>query len=203
MINILIIDNHPIVSEALGQLIMHKTSGEFRVVGTTRDISEAVKLISELKPDLVIVDVFIGDSSGFDFVRALKRRFSQLRILMLSMHDEAIYAERAIAAGADGYIMKQESSDDIIRAISQILQGHFHVTVVDVLYVMLVVMLTKMNHRITVLEVESDVHSTPFNSVHGRQEVVIESNDNRSFLGLTDILLGLFFFGVSMLLPEL
>ena len=126
MINILIIDNHPIVSEALGQLIMHKTSGEFRVVGTTRDISEAVKLISELKPDLVIVDVFIGDSSGFDFVRTLKRRFPQLRILMLSMHDEAIYAERAIAAGANGYIMKQESSDDIIRAISQILQGDLH-----------------------------------------------------------------------------
>ncbi len=126
MADILIVDDHPLVSEALSQLITYKTGGKFRVVGTARDISDAIKLTCELRPDLVVVDVFLGDFNGFDLVKEIKRQFPQTGILMLSMHDEALYAERALAAGANGYIMKQESSDDIISAISRILQGHMY-----------------------------------------------------------------------------
>lgn len=128
MADILIVDDHPLVSEALSQLITYKTGGKFRVVGTARNISDAIKLTCELRPDLVVVDVFLGDFNGFDLVKEIKRQFPQTGILMLSMHDEALYAERAVAAGANGYIMKQESSDDIISAISRILQGHMYLS---------------------------------------------------------------------------
>ena len=118
---LVVIGDRPIVSEVLSQLITYKTDGKFRVVGTAQNISNAIKLADELRPDIVVVNIFIGDSSSFDFVRLIKRQFPQIKVLMISIHDESLYAERAAVAGADGYIMKQESLDDIINAISRIL----------------------------------------------------------------------------------
>jgi len=128
MTDILIVDDHPIVSEAISHLITHKSGGKFRVVGIARNISDAVNLTCELKPDLVVMDVFISDFNGFDLVKEIKRRFPKTGILVLSMHDEALYAERAVAVGADGYIMKQESLDDIFNAIGRVLQGHMYLS---------------------------------------------------------------------------
>lgn len=128
MADIILIDDYPIVSEALSQLLTYKTEGRFKVIAALNNVSDAIKLTSELKPDLIVVEMFIAGSSCFDLVKELKACFPHIRVLVLSLHDEIYYAEQAVTAGADGYIMKQECSNNIIKAIECILDGQVYLS---------------------------------------------------------------------------
>lgn len=128
MADILIVDDHPIVCEGLSELIFQKTQGRLKVVGLADEAKKAMDIIAEARPDLVIVDLFLNGSNGIDLIKQIKAVCPDMKILMLSMHDELVYAERAIKAGAKGYVMKQESCDEIIKAIEKVLAGHCYIS---------------------------------------------------------------------------
>jgi len=121
-----IVEDHPIFSMGMSELINHED--DLQVCGTADNIARARNEIKDLKPQLIIVDLSLKDSQGIDLIRELDKSNSGIPILVLSMHDEAIHAERCIQAGARGYIMKQEASDLVIGALRHILAGNIHVS---------------------------------------------------------------------------
>jgi DNA-binding NarL/FixJ family response regulator len=125
-VKILIVDDHPITRQGLKALITQHP--EFEVCGEADSAPQAVDLLGKLKPDLVIVDITLKTTNGIELIKNLRAQSPQLRILVVSMHDENLYAERALRAGAQGYVMKQEASDQIIPAIEKILKGDLHLS---------------------------------------------------------------------------
>lgn len=123
---IFLVDDHPLVRESLTGLI-HQTS-DLTVCGEAADIPSALESITRTKPDLAIIDITLGSESGIDLIRALRERFPDVRLIVLSMHDERVYAERAIRGGARGYIMKRESTGKIIDAIREVLSGGMYLS---------------------------------------------------------------------------
>ena len=123
---ILIVDDHPIVRHGLGQLI-DDTEG-MSVCGSASNHAEALQTLKQTKTDLVIVDLSLGDESGLDLVKKLHALHPELPVLVLSMHDEAYYADRVLRAGAMGYIMKQEAAEQMISAIHQVLSGNVYLS---------------------------------------------------------------------------
>ncbi len=123
---IIIVDDHPIVRQGLAQLINQED--DLYVCGQAEDAHQAVRGIRELNPDLVIVDVSLRTTSGIELIKDIKVQFPSLPVLTLSMHDEAIYAERALRAGARGYIMKQEATEEVVNAIRRVLAGTVYVS---------------------------------------------------------------------------
>ena len=123
---ILIIDDHPLFREGLQQLIDRTT--ELVVCGEAEDAAEAHKAIAVLKPDLVLVDISLGVGSGIDLIKAIKSQHEDLPILVISMHDESLYAERALRAGAVGYVMKHERGKRVLAAISRVLGGDIYLS---------------------------------------------------------------------------
>lgn len=123
---VLIVDDHPLMRQGLAQLINQQP--DLAVCGEAEDVPQALKQASELKPDVVIVDLSLRGSDGIDLIRSLHLQFAQLPVLVLSMHDEAIYAERALRAGAWGYIMKQEATNQVLSAVRRVLVGEIHVS---------------------------------------------------------------------------
>ncbi|HKI68456.1 MAG TPA: response regulator transcription factor, partial [Verrucomicrobiae bacterium] len=103
---IFIVDDHAMFREGLRQLIDRES--DFAVCGDAAEASEALEGIKKQKPDLVIVDISLSGTSGIDLIKAIKSDYEDLPVLVVSMHDEALYAERALRAGAMGYVMKQE-----------------------------------------------------------------------------------------------
>jgi DNA-binding NarL/FixJ family response regulator len=128
MAKIMIVDDHPIVREGLVQLISQRCRDEFTVVGQADNADDALDALTKLRPDVVIVDVFLKGSDGIELVKRIKAMDSDMNVLVLSMHDESLYAERAISAGATGYVMKNEKSDDIIKAIRKVLNGQVYLS---------------------------------------------------------------------------
>lgn len=128
MADILIVDDHPIVCEGLSELIYQKTKGRLKVVGLAESAKNAMDIIGQTRPDLVIVDLFLKGSNGIDLIKKIKADYPDMKILMLSMHNEAVYAQRAMKAGAKGYVMKQESCDEIIKAIEKVLAGQCYIS---------------------------------------------------------------------------
>lgn len=122
---ILIVDDHPIVCEGLGQLINQEA--DLEVVGDARDAFEAMKKMEDLKPDFVIVDISLTGKSGIDLMAEIRARHPQALTLALSMHGEALYVERALKAGAPGYVTKKDATSVIIKAIRRILGGGIYV----------------------------------------------------------------------------
>lgn len=118
---IAIIEDHPIYSKGLTQLI--NTRKEFTVIGDSDSSCGAISLVEEKKPDLVIIDLNLGNEDGLELIKNLKALFPALRMLVLSMHDERYYAERVLRAGARGYIMKEEAGSRIIDAIETVMAG--------------------------------------------------------------------------------
>jgi DNA-binding NarL/FixJ family response regulator len=96
---------------------------DLEVVGEASDVDEAIKLIGDLRPDLAVIDISLKTSSGIDLVKAVKERYPRVKMLVWSMFEESLYAERALRAGAMGYINKQHATDKIIDAIRTILGG--------------------------------------------------------------------------------
>ena len=119
--SVLIVEDHPIFSKGLSLLINAEES--FTVVGEARNCSEALSMLVEKKPDLAVVDLNLGDEDGLEIIAAMKSRAANLKILVLSMYDERYYAERALKAGASGYVMKEEASTLVIDALKTVLQG--------------------------------------------------------------------------------
>jgi len=123
---ILLVDDHPIVRDGLAALIGHEP--DLTVCGQTASAPEALEAADRFKPDLAIVDISIEGGNGLDLTRTLHERHPHLPVLILSMHDEEIYAERALRAGARGYVMKQESPQTVLQAVRKVLAGGVHVS---------------------------------------------------------------------------
>lgn len=121
MTRIVIIEDHPVFRSGLKELI--ETERDLRVCGEADTINAARRVIKEEQPDLVIVDITLKGRNGIELIQELHQDAPLLRILVLSMHDESLYAERAFRAGASGYIMKQETSESIIKAIRMVKEG--------------------------------------------------------------------------------
>ncbi len=123
---IVLVDDHPIVRDGLIQMMSRHP--DLSVCGEASSAEEALKVIKDLKPDLAIVDIFLEGTNGIELTKMLRARDAELPILILSMHDEALYAERAIRAGAMGYVMKQEASRTIVEAIRTVMSGRRYVS---------------------------------------------------------------------------
>lgn len=123
---IFIVEDHPAFREGLVQII----SGEkdLCVCGQAGDVARAVRAIARLKPDLVLVDITLPGKSGLELIKALRARNTNIRILVVSMHQEALYVDRVLRAGGDGYIMKQEDPAEIIHAMRDVLAGRIYVS---------------------------------------------------------------------------
>lgn len=123
---VFLVDDHPIVRRGLAQLIDHEA--DLIVIGQGEDAYGSLRAIREAKPDLVLVDVSLKDSDGIELVKELKSQFPDLPALVVSMHDESLYAERALRAGASGYVMKQEDPQTLLAAIRAVLSGQVYVS---------------------------------------------------------------------------
>ncbi len=123
---VLIVDDHPIVRQGLAQLIDQEP--DLVVCGQAEDTHEAMQAIRTLNPDMVVVDISLKDTSGMELIKDLKVQYPDLAVLTLSMHDEAVYGERALRAGAKGYIMKQEATEKVVTAIRRVLAGEVYVS---------------------------------------------------------------------------
>jgi DNA-binding NarL/FixJ family response regulator len=125
-LRILIVDDHPLFQEALSELINREPG--WRVCGKAADATEAIRLADETRPDLVIVDISLGGANGIDLLKNLSAKFPDLPMLVLSMHDESLYSERAIRAGAMGYVTKHESPKTVKSAIQHVLAGELYLS---------------------------------------------------------------------------
>jgi DNA-binding NarL/FixJ family response regulator len=121
---ILIVDDHPIFRNGLAQLINQEH--DLMVCGEAEDYHNALKGVNDLRPDMVIVDITLKNMSGIDLIKDLHKTRKGLPMLVISMHEESLYAERSLRAGAKGYIMKQEASELVIEAIRQVLMGKLY-----------------------------------------------------------------------------
>jgi len=123
---VFIVDDHCILREGLSHLI--NSEEDLIVCGETDNVSDALQAIEESKPDIVMVDISLGDGSGIRLTENLMYAHPGLLVLVLSMHDETEYAERCLKSGARGYIMKQESSKKVLSAIRKVLNGEIYVS---------------------------------------------------------------------------
>jgi len=118
---ILIVEDHPLFRDGLRQMIDRHPS--LTVCGHVPDAAGALRAVTELEPDLVLVDISLEGGNGIDLVKNLKAKHDELPILVISMHDESVYAERALRAGALGYVMKNEPARTVRAAILKVLGG--------------------------------------------------------------------------------
>ena len=123
---ILLVDDHPIVREGLAQLI--NGAGDLSVCGEAEDAPGALVAFETLKPDLAIVDISLQGVDGLELIKQARVRWPGLLFLALSMHGEELYAERALRAGARGYIMKHEATRGVLTAIRQVLAGSLYLS---------------------------------------------------------------------------
>jgi DNA-binding NarL/FixJ family response regulator len=124
---IFLVDDHPVTREGLARIINHEAGLE--VCGEAGTAARAVAAIEQQKPDLVIIDVSLAaGASGLELIKDLATRHAQLAMLVLSTHDETLYAERALRAGARGYVMKQEPIERVMQAIRKVLTGEVYLS---------------------------------------------------------------------------
>src|SRR3954465_2245466 len=122
---ILLVDDHAVVRYGIAQLINRES--DMVVCGEEEDAASALSAIETLKPNLVVADISLKDSSGLELMRNIKAQYSKLPVLVVSAHDESIYAEIAFRAGALGYLMKEEALEKVITAIRRVLSGAIYV----------------------------------------------------------------------------
>ena len=114
-------DDHPILRKGLAQMI--NMEQDLTVCGEAEDAGKAFELVGTLQPDVAVVDISLKTGNGIELVKNVKARYPELPILVLSMHDESLYAERALRAGSLGYIMKEEATEQVLVAIRRVLKG--------------------------------------------------------------------------------
>lgn len=123
---VFIVDDHTMFREGLRQLIEHDPG--LTVCGDAPDADTAIEGIRKAKPDVVLVDITLAGSSGLDLVKALRTDYEDLPMLVVSMHEESLYAERALRAGAMGYVMKNEPGKTVTAAIHSVLRGEMYLS---------------------------------------------------------------------------
>ncbi|MFQ5990413.1 MAG: response regulator [Candidatus Methylomirabilales bacterium] len=123
---ILIVDDHPVVREGLATIINQQA--ELMVCGEAEDAQTALEAVSTLQPDLVIVDISLKGINGIELIKQLQRQYEKIPVLVMSMHDESLYVERVLRAGARGYIMKQEGTEKVVTAVQRVLAGEVYVS---------------------------------------------------------------------------
>jgi len=123
---VFVVDDHPLVREWLANLINQQ--GDLVVCGEAEDAPHARTGIESTKPDVAIVDISLGGGSGLELIKDLKETHPELPVIVLSMHDESLYVERALRAGARGYIMKRETAKRVIAAVRQVLDGKLYLS---------------------------------------------------------------------------
>jgi DNA-binding NarL/FixJ family response regulator len=123
---VILVDDHPVVRDGLAEAINHEA--DLTVCAVAEDRHEALRAAETLKPDLVIVDLLLKNSSGLELIKDIHARWPKLLILVVSMQDENHYAERALRAGARGYITKQQATRNILTAIRRVLSGEIYLS---------------------------------------------------------------------------
>ena len=123
---VLIVEDHPITRQGLKALINQQVM--LTVCGEADSASEAIELVATLRPDLALVDVTLKGGSGIELIKSLHEHAPGMPVLVVSMHDEALFAERALRGGALGYVMKHEAADKITGAIQQVLRGELYLS---------------------------------------------------------------------------
>ena len=123
---VFIVDDHPLVREGLTNLINRQS--DLIVCGEAKDSAEAIAGIEKERPDVAIIDISLTNESGLELIKHLVRQFPQVALVVLSMHDEALYAERALRAGARGYVMKHETSKSVLASIRRVIGGEIYVS---------------------------------------------------------------------------
>lgn len=123
---VMIVDDHPLYREGLAEFINRERDLVVSAESENADI--ALRMINEVDPDLVILDITLKDSNGIDLIKSIKAQYENKPILVLSMHDESLYAERSLRAGAKGYIMKQEATQKVMTAIHTVLNGKIYLS---------------------------------------------------------------------------
>lgn len=124
--NILIVDDHPIVRQGIKSLLASEP--DLVVCGEAESSGDAFKQMRKLKPDVAIIDISLKGTDGLELTKALREMEESMPILIMSMHDEVLYAERALRAGANGYIMKDQVADNIVEAVRRVLKGDIYVS---------------------------------------------------------------------------
>jgi DNA-binding NarL/FixJ family response regulator len=123
---VFVVDDHPIVRQGLTLLINQET--DLAVCGEAEEMHSALRAILAVRPDILIVDISLNGPDGLELLKHIRINSPRLPVLILSMHDESIYAERALRAGANGYIMKQEATEKVLVALRRILSGEIYVS---------------------------------------------------------------------------
>ncbi|MGB8769618.1 MAG: response regulator transcription factor [Candidatus Korobacteraceae bacterium] len=123
---VFVVDDHPIVRQGLAQMVNREE--DLTVCGEAENASTVLQAIVTDKPDILIVDISLNGPDGLELLKNIRTRYPSLPVLILSMHDESIYAERALRAGANGYIMKHEAAEKVLGAIRQILNHETYVS---------------------------------------------------------------------------
>src|SRR5213082_4054136 len=123
---VFLIDDHPLVREGLVNLI--NSQRDLAVCGEAEDSAGAMTGMAKTRPDVALVDISLKNESGLELVKDLRSQFPQVALIVLSMHDEALYAERSLGAGAQGYVMKREASKNVLASIHRVLEGGVYVS---------------------------------------------------------------------------
>jgi DNA-binding NarL/FixJ family response regulator len=123
---ILLVEDHPVVRHGLANLI--DDEADLAVCGGAESCEQAISLVESSRPDVVLIDITLPDGSGLDLIKQLHETWPDLPLLALSMHDETLFAERVLRAGARGYVMKKEAMEKLLTAIRRVLAGEVHVS---------------------------------------------------------------------------
>lgn len=126
MIKIILVDDHPLVRQGLKQILIQE--GDFEVVAEADEANAAFKAAEALHPDLMVVDLSLKGMGGLELIKLIRTQGLKTAILVVSMHDEVIYAERALKAGANGYVMKQEAPETVVTAVRALLKGEVFIS---------------------------------------------------------------------------
>jgi len=123
---VFILEDHPVFREGLVQIVNNEP--DLKVCGAAENVEAAMRAVPKLKPDLILVDIGLTGKSGLEFIKEIRAVNRNVKLLVVSMHDEALYADRVLRAGGDGYIMKQENPEELVHAIRDVLGGHIYVS---------------------------------------------------------------------------
>jgi len=121
---VVIIEDHPVLSSGLRQLVDNQP--DLACVGVANNVLDAKQLVDDRKPDLAVLDLRLKGGDALDFIKTLRVEHHEIKVLVLSQYDELIFAERALRAGASGYIMKENATDEVLRALRKVLTGDLY-----------------------------------------------------------------------------